>query len=161
MPQFPSVLPRGTGTSRRGFEAMIRDIAAYYPKAFEEAYIHEINIIIKGLIDTTPIDTGAAAGVTSNSVGHQKRNLYPTHKAGSNDIGNNPGDTGWQLEVEQKMQSLKIAIVNPQWDSYLKYLELGIVQPLPPASPHFVYNQWQLHLERREAIQAKVARGRR
>jgi len=157
---FPSILPRGSGTTRRGFDAMIRDITAYYPKAFEEAYVKEIEIILKGLIATTPIDTGAAAGVTSNSVGSQKRPMYPGHKASGSDIGNMPGDSGWQLEVEQK-KDLKMAIVNPQWDSYLKFLELGIVEPVAPAQPHFVFKQWELHLKRREAIHEKVARGRR
>jgi hypothetical protein len=157
---FPSVLPRGSGVTRRGFDAMIRDIIEYYPKAFEEAYVQEIEIIIKGLIDTTPIDTGAAAGVTSNSVGSKKRNMYAGHAAGNADIGNNPGDTGWQLEVKQTSKMLKMSIVNPQWDSYLKYLELGLVQPVYPGKPHFVFDQVQLHHDRRSKIQDKVRRGR-
>ena len=157
---FPSVLPRGAGTTRRGFEAMIRDIAAYYPKAFEEAYVYEVEIMIKGLIDTTPIDTGAAAGVTSNSVGSQKRQPYQSHKAWPATHGNQPGQSGWQLEVEQA-KNLKIAIINPQWDSYLKYLEMGIVEPIAPAKPHFVTAQWKLHMKRRDAIHKKVQSGRR
>ena len=138
---------------------MIRDIAAYYPKAFEEAYVTEVEIMIKGLIDTTPIETGAAAGVTSNSVGAQKRSMYASHKADRFQRGNQPGNSGWQLEVEQQ-KNLKIAIINPQWDSYLKFLETGAVQPVAPATSHFVFKQWQLHLKRRETIQDKVRRGR-
>lgn len=156
---FPSLLPRGTGTTRRGFDQMIKDIAAYYPKAFEEAYVAEIEIMLKFLVDHTPIDSGAAAGVTSNSVGHQKHTMRPSHKAYGGNIGNMPGDTGWQIEVNQQ-KNLKIAIVNPQWSSYLKFLELGIVEPIAPAKSHFVFETWKQHEARREKIRDKVRRGR-
>jgi hypothetical protein len=154
------ILPRGAGITRRGLDAMIRDIMAYYPKAFEEAYVAEMEIMLKQLIDTTPIDTGAAAGVTSNSVGSQKRSYYSGHKAQPANIGNNPGDTGWQLEKEGEGKKLKLSIVNPQWDSYLKYLELGIVEPVAPAKPHFAYDTVVEHYKRRDAIAEKVRRGR-
>lgn len=154
-----SLLPSGVGSSRRGFNALIKDIAAYYPKAYEEAYIEEVEFIIKDLIDHTPIDTGAAAGVTSNSVGHQKRNLYPKHKAYGSNISNDPGGTGWQLEVEQN-KDLKISIINPQWNSYLKFLEYNIVTPLPPATAHFTFNAWKRHEKRRDRIRERIRRGR-
>jgi hypothetical protein len=154
-----SILPKGSGSTRRGFEALIRDIAEYYPKAYEEAYVQEIEILIKDIIDHTPIDTGAAAGVTSNRVGSQKRPMYAGHKAAGSPISNLPGGSGWQLEVEQR-KNLKMSIVNPQWNSYLKFLEYGIVQPIAPAESHFVYHAWQRHLSRRDKIRERIRRGR-
>ncbi len=159
MPNFPSLLPRGSGGNRRGFEQLIKDIAAYYPKAYEEAYIAEVEILIADIIDHTPIETGAAAGVQSNSVGHARRDYYPTHKAQPAPIGNMPGDTGWQLEVKQD-KGLHIAIVNPQWNNYLKFLELGAVNPLPPATSHFVFGAWKRHEQRRGRIRERIRRGR-
>lgn len=153
------ILPRGIGTRRRGFDALIRDMAAYYPKAYEEYYVKEVEILIKDIIDHTPIDTGAAAGVTSNKVGSQKRPMYSSHRAAGLPISNLPGGSGWQLEVEQR-KNLKISIINPQWDSYLKYLEYGTVQPLPPAKSHFVHSAWKRHLRRRATIKGRIKRGR-
>ncbi len=162
MARTPSLLPRGTGTNRRGFDQLIKDIASYYPKAYEEAYVQEVEIIIKDIIQNTPIDTGAAAGVLVNKVGAQKRPLYKGHKSGASnsDISNDPGGTGWQLQVAQTSKKLDIAIVNPQWDTYLKFLELGLVQPVAPAKPFFVFNAWMKHMKRRDTIRARIKRGR-
>ncbi len=148
------------GTNRRGFDSLIRDIANYYPRAYEVYYVREVEYLIKDIIDNTPIDTGAAAGVFSNSVGSSKRNMYLGHKASGYIIGNMPGQSGWQLEVEQT-QKLNISIVNPQWGSYLKWLEYGITEPNSPAKSHFVFAAWKKHLTRREGIRERIARGRR
>ncbi len=153
------ILPRGTGTNRRGFDQLIRDIAAYYPKAYEEAYVIEFEIMIKDIIDHTPIDTGYAAGVSSNSVGEQKSVITASHKAAGYIRSNLPGGSGWQLEVEQR-KNLNISIVNPQWNSYLKFLESGVVTPLAPATSHFVFRAWKRHLLRREKIRDRIRRGR-
>ncbi len=153
------ILPRGSGTNRRGFDRLIKDIVAYYPQAYKNAYLNEFQILIKDIIDTTPIDTGAAAGVTQNSVGSQKSQLGPNHKAYGAPISNNPGGTGWQL-VQNQSKDINISIINPQWNSYLKFLELGIVQPIAPATSHFVFRAWQAHLHRREKIREIIKRGR-
>lgn len=115
--------------------------------------------LIKDIIDFTPIDTGAAAGVTSNSVGDQKRHLYEGHKAYGGVISNEPGGTGWQL-IQISDKPLNISIVNPQWDNYLKFLEYGQTEPSPPANSHFVFRAWQMHLKRRDMIRETIRRGR-
>lgn len=160
MPAFPSVLPRGSGTNRRGFEAFIKSIATYYPKAYKDAYYNEVSIILTDLIETTPIDVGYAAGVTSNKVGSQKRLPYASHKAYGQPISNDPGGSGWQMKILEDAKQMKISIVNPQWDSYLKFLESGVVTPLPPAKSHFVFNAWKKHEKRRDKIRKEVKRGR-
>jgi hypothetical protein len=160
MASFPSVLPRGSGTNRRGFEAFIKSIATYYPKAYRDAYYNEVSIILTDLIENTPIDTGYAAGVTSNKVGSQKRLPYPGHKAYGSVMSNDPGGSGWQMKIAEDSRTMKIAIVNPQWDSYLKFLESGIVAPVGEAKSHFVFNAWKRHEKRRDKIRKEVKRGR-
>lgn len=160
MAAFPSLLPRGSGTNRRGFEAFIASIAAYYPKAYRDAYYNEVSIILTDLIETTPIDVGYAAGVTSNKVGVQKRKPYPSHKAYGQTISNDPGGSGWQMKLADDTREMKISIVNPQWNTYLKFLESGIVQPIAPATSHFVFAAWKKHESRRDKIRKEIKRGR-
>lgn len=160
MAGFPSLLPRGSGANRRGFDAFIKSIAAYYPKAYRDAYYNEVSIILTDLIETTPIDVGYAAGVVSNKVGSQKRATYASHKAYGSVISNDPGGSGWQMKMMDDSKQMKISIVNPQWGTYLKFLESGVVTPLPPAKSHFVFNAWKKHEKRRDKIRKAIKRGR-
>ena len=54
MPRQP-FLPRGAGGNRRSFESFIRQFAKHVETTYIEAYTREVEIIIKDLIDTTPI----------------------------------------------------------------------------------------------------------
>ena len=156
------ILPRGIGTNRRGFNAFIAKIAKYYPTAYRDAYYKEFTILLTDIIEHTPIDTGYAAGVTENLVGSQKRKPYAGHKASGLPMSNDPGGSGWQMDIKKDtLKEVNTSIVNPMWGSYLKFLEYGINQPLPPAKSHFVFNAWKRHLKRRDNIRKEVARGRR
>src|ERR1043165_6051370 len=121
-----SFLPRGVGASRRGFEALCQRIVKVYPQAIRVVYEREIKIIFEEIVDNTPIDTGAAAGVLSNSVGSQKRSLYSGHKAYGYSISNEVGGSGWQLLDNSTADRVVYSIMNPQWNTYLKFLEHGI-----------------------------------
>jgi hypothetical protein len=152
-----SILPRGLGTNRRDFESWLSSIADHYEQQYEEAYVKEMEILLNDIIQHTPIATGAAAGVESNLVGSAHVTMTTSHPAYGLSISNEPGGSGWQLDVEQSKHKLKIAIFNPMWDSYLKYLEFGQVTPADPrASSHFVEAAWRRHLERREHINEEI-----
>jgi hypothetical protein len=155
-----SILPRGAGTRRGSFEAWIKDIAEHYEKQFEEVYVREMEVLLNDIIQHTPIATGAAAGVESNAVGSAHVTMTNSHPAYGLTIGNMPGESGWQLEVDQKGRNLHMAISNPMWDHYLKYLEFGVVQPADPrAESHFVHSAWRRHLDRREEISSEIRNG--
>ncbi len=154
---FRSLLPRGIGTNRRGFENFINDLADRYEQAFEEAYVKEAETIILDIIDHTPIATGAAAGTLSNSVGDAHKPLKWNHHAKNLTIGNEPGDSGWQMDVDQTGKVLKIAIFNPMWEHYLRYLNAGLVNLVDHrAEPHWVDHAWHRHLARRAEISKEI-----
>lgn len=133
------VLLRDAGGGGRGFRALIERIAKKRVAQFETTLFFYTDKLLKDIVDHTPIDTGAAAGVTSNAVGEQKRPMYRSHAAFGKNIGNLVGDSGWQLRVGRNEKGLTFSIVNPEWDDYLKYYELGLAQPLPPAQSFWVY----------------------
>lgn len=151
-------LPRGAGGSRRSFEQFVASVAKRLEASVEEVYVREAEIVLKDLIDTTPISTGAAAGVAQNSTADgPKRNMYVGHPAYGRQIFSSldgSSETGWQFSIKQDKNGLTISIVNPMWDEYLKYLEYGVVTPIAPAKPHFVANAWANHLRRRVEVRA-------
>jgi hypothetical protein len=152
-----SILPRGSGGSRQGFAAWLQAVADHYEEQIEAAYVKEMEILLNDIIQHTPIATGAAAGVEYNLVGQAHVKLTNSHPAYGLDIGNEPGDSGWQLHVEQSKSKLVMSITNPMWEPYLKYLEYGIVTPADGrAESHFVQNAWQRHLERRDEISQEI-----
>lgn len=152
-----TILPRGTGSSRQGFAAWLKDLAEHYEEQVEQTYVREMEILLNDIIQHTPIATGAAAGVEYNLVGSAHVTLTNGHPAYGLTIGNGPGESGWQLEVEKTKGKLVMSIINPMWDPYLKYLEFGIVTPADGrAESHFVHNAWQRHLARRDKLSAEI-----
>lgn len=141
-----SLLPRGSGGNASTFQALLERIAKKRKEQFMGTCLDSTVKLMNKIIATTPIDTGAAAGVTSNEVGSVKRSIYKAHPGFNMTIGNLTGQTGWQLKITQdKSGQTRFAIINPMWNSYLKFLELGIATPLPPAHSHWVYAAYQDH----------------
>lgn len=147
MPNAP-VLPRGAGSRRKTFEDLVKGMATKYKKAYKKVYAREIKILVADIIDHSPIDTGLSAGVTSNSTGEQKRPPYKTHPAFSLKPGNELGDSGWQVrQAGETNSAFKMSILNPMWNDYLKYYELGLLTAIT-AEDHFVFNAWKRHQQR-------------
>ena len=68
----------------------------------------QMRLTIEELRVTTPKDTGAAAGVEWG----KKRNMHKSHPGWGMRIGNEPGDTGWQIMSNNPQHW---AITNPMW----------------------------------------------
>lgn len=135
-----SLVPRGAGGNATHFASLLAKIAKKRGEQFMGTCLDATTKLLDKIADTTPIDTGAAAGRTENSVGHVKRAIYKSHYGFNMVIGNLAGQSGWQLRVtSDKVGVTKFVIVNPMWNAYLKYYELGLADPLPPASSHWVY----------------------
>ena len=85
----------------------------------------ELAVLQQDLIDNGPVETGAAAGSTSRAVREQR----PGDKSYGFKIGNEAGDSGWQLtginEWDPEMKVIVLGIANPMWDRYYKFVELG------------------------------------
>lgn len=157
MPSAP-VTPRGTGSRRKSFDEYVKTFAKRYKIAYKKVYTKEMGVVLDDVIQHTPIDTGASAGVLDNEVGSEKRAIYKGHVAFGQNIGNEPGDSGWQMVEKETNDGFKLSIVNPQWNKYLKYVHAGIIPPLPPASPGWVFRAWKRHDYRRDALRKAVKR---
>jgi hypothetical protein len=88
-----------------------------------------------------PKDTGASAGDTSGA----KRDIYSSHPAFGLTIGNEIGDSGWQIDQNESAGTIKLR--NPMWNKYLKYLEAGTARG--HYNSGFVAKAWAKHLQRR------------
>lgn len=135
-------------TSKKRFEDYVKQRATYYKKAYLKVMYKEIELMLLELVETTPADTGAAAGSTDRA----KRSIYSSHpaKTGGFHIGNEVGQSGWQI-IEQEDG---FSLTNPMWDLYLKYLEFGIVHG--EYQPHFVQRAWKNHLNRRRTMRRNM-----
>lgn len=125
---FNGKVIRGTGLSifAGEFSKHIMEVNKRYKKRLEYVWRVKINKLLKQLAEESPAYTGASAGTTQNA----KVDTIPKwHPAYGGNIGNNPGDTGWQLkEVQTKGRTL-FQIVNPMWTKYLVYVNaFGIHQ---------------------------------
>lgn len=79
----------------------------------------KMNVLIQRLADGTPAYTGAAAGITK----HAKVDEIPSwHPAYGMTIGNDPGETGWQLLSQTNTKGFSYHIINPMWAPYLVYV---------------------------------------
>lgn len=138
-------LPRGSKGSGASFRATIEKIAAKRKKQFFETLFDEAQRLLYDIVDNTPIDTGASAGVTENSVGSKRRAVYKGHPAYGLTIGNRQGESGWQINVSLTTTKIDVSITNPMWNEYLKYYETGVLTPLPPAHIRFAYRAFVEH----------------
>lgn len=107
----------------RDFDRAITRIAKAHKKRFIDKYRQRIMALLRELAAATPVDTGAAKG---DDTGH-KRDIYPSHPAFGMTIGNNIGDSGWQVEEvsDSNGDLVRFRILNPMYEHYLKYIEFG------------------------------------
>lgn len=112
----------------------------------------ELAVLQQDLIDTGPVETGAAVGSTERAVREQR----PGDKSYGFKIGNDPGDSGWQLtginEWDEDFKVIEMGIANPMWDRYYKYVELGFTH-------HRTRKNVPARLFVRQAINRHIARG--
>jgi hypothetical protein len=101
------------GKSRTLRDALL-DVAKKYDTALKDVMQEQVDLTIDELRITTPKDTGAGAGTEQGS----KRPIYKSHPGYGKHIGNNPGDTGWQLF--KGADTRRWGIINPMWEPYLK-----------------------------------------
>jgi hypothetical protein len=128
------------GRSRTLRDALIA-VAKKYDTALQQVVSEQIEKTIDDLRKHTPIDTGAGAGTTQGA----KRNMYKSHPGFGMHIGNNPGDTGWQVEKENDVR--RWAIVNPMWVPYLRE-----VNYTHPTHGNFLENAVQRMRQRLNAL---------
>lgn len=108
--------------------------------------VKELRLILKDLKVDSPIYTGASTGVPGPFA---TRARQPSHPAHGMTIGNNIGDSGWQIVYRKINQyAEQVALVNPMWQPYLKYVEKGEA-PHQTHKPYFVRMAWERHLLRR------------
>jgi hypothetical protein len=128
------------------FKRLLKD----YPGRFLTAVVREAETITTQLIQTTPIDTGAAAGVKDNATGHAKRPIYPKHPAyGMGGVSG--GALGWKIKIKKRNQhSQDVLITNAMWEPYLQYVEY-----LHPTKGHFTLKAWTDHRIRMQSYGLK------
>lgn len=115
--QGHGLLPgQGDDLRRQRISAHFAQIAKKHKVRVKVVVDEVMKEVLQQLVETTPKDTGAAAGTTVGA----KRPLYKTHPAflEGRSIGNQIGQSGWQ--IINLNNSKKVAIVNPMWDEYLK-----------------------------------------
>lgn len=112
-----SILPGQSDTLRRG---RIVDALMSTQRRHEKGLAVVIEEIVQETIEElredTPKDTGAAAGTVVGA----RRDMYESHPGYGKNIGNNPGDTGWQPYKDDNGK--RFAIVNPMWEPYLIFV---------------------------------------
>ena len=94
-------------------------------------------------------DTLAAEGpaYTGASAGREDRGRFPVtprHPAYGMNIGNDPGDSGWQLgqTPRRKGEPVRVYLKNPMWKPYLQYVEFGAVRGQANLRAGFVRATW-------------------
>jgi hypothetical protein len=109
--------------NQKEFQKAILAMAKRHHKRFTDKYRQKIFQLHRNLIAATPVDTGAAKGDDSGA----NRDLYKSHPAAYVPylIGNEPGESGWQVIETVKDGNIVFSIANPMWDYYLKYVEFG------------------------------------
>jgi len=113
---MPAIIPHTSDTLRRDrFEKWINKVKQTHKLRIVDILADIGTEAVDTLRKLTPKDTGAAAGAPT---GKPMRASHPGRAYAK--IGNDPGDTGWQLYHARN--SLKFAIINPMWDSYLKFV---------------------------------------
>lgn len=117
----------------RQFKARLEDRARVVKKGKAEYYEKKMHELVRNLRDATPRFTGAASGDPTDIV------VPKWHPAYGKIIGNEPGDTGWQLRVATRGSQVVFQVINPMWNLYLKYVEYGTVGI---SARHFTSDTW-------------------
>lgn len=100
-------------------ESFLRNIVKKQKQSLPVLWRRKLTVLIRNLAAGTPAYTGAAAGTRMNA----KVNEIPKwHPAYGMTIGNDPGDTGWQLFETKTDKGTTFAIYNPMWIHYLVYV---------------------------------------
>jgi len=106
--------------NQASFDKALQSVVLRWHKKKEDVYRVKIRKLLKILIRQTPADTGAAKGDTSGA----RREVYNSHPAfGAYAIGNEVGESGWQIIEDTHRGGVRLRIVNPMWDFYYKYVE--------------------------------------
>lgn len=114
---MPGAIQGGaSGFRRRDFVTAVRLAMEARGQKMREVLEDIGNETVAHLRAITPKDTGAAAGTTQGA----NRPIYKSHPGYRMGIGNEPGDTGWQLKWVNTAS--KFTIHTPMWDFYLKYV---------------------------------------
>jgi alpha-glucuronidase len=111
-----------TEEARKQFHDFVKQIAVRSKKKFTTIYRRKIDALLFKLIAVTPRHTGAAAGEATGTP------MPPSHPAFGMTIGNDEGDSGWQLREVTEGKHTVWVIVNPMWLPYLHYLEYGTIR---------------------------------
>lgn len=136
-PSTVNLIP-GIGSDRERFVKYIQSLPRKHKMRLRDKLRDEAYIIVAALAGVTPRKTGAAAGRATGVP------MTPKHPGYAMAIGNDPGDTGWQVRYYD--HSDKITIGTPMWKPYLRYHEFGIVGN----NAGFVRGVWQYHLQKRK-----------
>lgn len=107
----PRLIGGGTAGTLRD---ALREVAKRRGEAIADVIERELALTVKELQQLTPKDTGAAAGTTAGS----RRPIYKSHPGYGMKIGNDQGDSGWQ--VYNNRDTRYWAITNPMWVDYLR-----------------------------------------
>jgi hypothetical protein len=144
---MPSLqLESGYLGTQEGFNTFVNHLRKKFKKRIEVIAEAEADRLVKILVEETPVDTGFA--VSNLSDPRVKRPPYKNHKALINGV---PDPTGWQRTevVRESVDRASVSIVNPMWDLYLKYTNMGYPNP---KTAGFVQRAWARHLARRRKL---------
>lgn len=117
-----------TGDADR-YQVLVNRIAEKVKRKADTVYKKQMENLLNELVEATPKWTGASAG---EATGIELPRWHPAYKEGLT-IGNEPGQSGWQLDVREHAYSEELVtfvIKNPMWHFYLKYIGIktGFVQ---------------------------------
>lgn len=111
--------------------------------ARETAHVKKAVEVLTEVRDKLATEGPAYTGASS---GREERGMFPikpSHPAYGLNIGNEPGDSGWQLgqTPRRKGEPVRVYLKNPMWKPYLQFVDRGIV-PGQKAPAGFVRDMW-------------------
>lgn len=137
------------GRARSRFEAWAIARAADRASTRLREMRAELQLILEDVAENGPAWTGASSGRPGRAI--FKGFMPKWHPASGMTVGNERGDSGWQIaETARRAGStVSVALVNPMWDPYLKYVEAGVAPATVHSPGGFVREAWGHHLQRR------------
>lgn len=108
-----------------------------------DAKIVQATKILGQVRDTLAEEGPAYTGASSGREDRGQFPIKPSHPAYGLNIGNDPGDSGWQLgqSPRRKGELVRVYLKNPMWKPYLQFVDRGIV-PGQKAPAGFVRDIW-------------------
>ncbi len=138
---------QGITSKQMSLTTYLKERAAYYKKSYLKVFFAELLKILEDVAETGPADTGASSGEAGRGTGH----IPKWHPAYGKTIGHAVGQSGWQIIETKDGYSL----INPMWDHYLMYIELGVVHGAGQYA-HFVQAAWNRHIRSRATFRKKA-----